>query len=151
MATQHNRTPRVSQQLDELSCDLMGEALDRLADNESVNVLLAVADALGNVLSFEFSDDGEEACLTGARDKVRALKRTKGADDLELGAPVMYALCYEGAVADDGGQYSDALIMEFGEKGQQAYSAFSLFEGRGEGDDFTWTDPAPAGEVESLL
>ncbi len=151
MATKHNRIQRVSPQLDELSCDLMGEALDRLAEGDDVNVLLAVADAAGNVVNFEFSDDGEEACLAGARDKVRALKRSRGEESLELGAPTMYAICYEGAVADKDGQYDDALIMEFGEKGQQAYSAFSFFEGRGAGEDFGWTDPAPAGEVESLL
>lgn len=142
---------RVSAALDELSCDLMGAALDRLAEGEAVNVLLVVGDAQGNACDFEFSDDGEEACLIGARDKVRALARSKGDASLGLGAPRYYALCYEGAVDNGAGSYADALIMEFGEKGCPAFSAYSLFEGRGMGEDFAWSDPAPAGEVESLL
>lgn len=141
----------ISQQLDDLSCELMAEALDRLAEGTDVNVLLVVGDAAGNAISFELANDGEEACLTGAYDKVRALARTHGDAKMGLGDPRYYALCYEGAVALQEGEYSDALIMEFGEKGRQAFSAYSLFEGRGLGDGFAWTDPAPAGEVESLL
>lgn len=151
MAKGDRRMGGVSPELDALSCDLMGEALDRLAEGYAVNVLLVVGDAQGNVGTYEFADDGEEACLLGARDKVRALKRAKGDSAFGLGMPSMYALCYEGAVADEEGNYADALITEFGEKGQPAYSAFSLFEGRGCGDDFAWTDPAAAGEVEELL
>lgn len=148
---QDKRRQTISPALDELSCSLMGEALDRLAEGVDVNVLLAVGDAQDCCADFEFADDGEEACLAGARDKVRALKRTKGDASIDLGAPRYYAICYEGAIADDGGSFLDALIMEFGEKGTQAYSAYSLFTGRGTGDAFQWTDPAPAGEVENLL
>ena len=151
MANQNNGQQRISRALDELSCNLMGAALDRIAYGTDVNVLLVVGDAAGNVANFEFSDDGEEACLQGARDKVRALARSKGDASVSLAAPRYYALCYEGAVADGSGTFADALIMEFGEKGHTAYSAYSLFEGRGQGDDFAWTDPAPAGEVEALL
>lgn len=142
---------RISVELDELSCELMGEALDRLAEGADVNVLLVVGDADGCAASYEFADDGEEACLAGARDKVRSLARSKGDAAAGLGVPRYYALCYEGAVADADGSYADALIMEFGEKGQPAYSAFSLFEGRGMGDGFCWSEPAPAGEVDALL
>lgn len=141
----------VSPELDELSCALMGEALDRLAEGADVNVLLAVGDAAGCAASYEFADDGEEACLAGARDKVRALARAKGDAAAGLGAPRYYALCYEGAVADDDGSFADAVIMEFGERGRQAFSAYSLFEGRGAGEGFAWSDPAPAGEVDALL
>lgn len=151
MAEHKEREPRISPQLDDLSCDLMGEALDRLAEGHAVNVLLALGDAKGNVGSYEFSDDGEEACLVGAREKVKAVKRSGGDDSFGLATPCMYAICYEGAVADDADDYADALIMEFGEKGRPAYSAFSYFAGRGSGDDFAWSDPAPAGEVENLL
>lgn len=151
MAKDRDNNQRISSQLDELSCDLMGAALDRLADGQSVNVLLVVADKDLNTADFEFADDGEEACLLGAYDKVRSLKRTKGDAAMGLGAPRYYAICYEGAVEDAEGGYADALIMEFGEHGTQAYSAYSLFDGRGEGDGFGWTDPAPAGEVENLL
>ena len=142
---------RVSAELDELSCDLMGEALDLLAEGEDVNVLLAVGDAAGNACSLVFADDGEEACLVGARDKVRALVRSKGDTSLGIGAPRYYAICYEGAIANEDGSYVDALITEFGEKGHPAFSAFSLFENRGGGEGFRWSEPEPAGEVESLL
>lgn len=142
---------QVSAELDELSCDLMGEALDLLAEGEDVNVLLAVGDAAGNAGSLVFADDGAEACLVGARDKVRALVRAKGDASLGIGAPQYYAICYEGAVAGEDGSYADALIMEFGEKGHPAFSAYSLFENRGGGESFRWSDPAPAGEVDSLL
>lgn len=151
MAAKRSGDYTVSAELDELSCELMGQALDLLADGQDVNVLLAVEDAAGNIASFEFTDDGEAACLTGAYDKVRALARSKGDASCGLGAPRYYALCYEGAIADEEGAFANALIMEFGEKGEPAFSAYSLFEGRGAGDEFSWTDPAPAGEVEPLL
>ena len=151
MTERRSNSGRISPELDELSCDLMGVALDRLADGEEVNALLVVADAQGNAVDFEFADDSLEACLTGARGKVHALVRGKGDASLGLGKPHYYALCYEGAIADEDGHYADALIMEFGEHGRQAYSAYSLFEGRGAGEDFAWTDPAPAGEVDNLL
>ena len=151
MAARKDRGPRISQQLDDLSCDLLAEALDRLAEGADVNVLLVVADARESAASYEFADDGSEACLTGAREKVRAIRRAGGDDAYDVGAPQCYALCYEGAVADEAGEYVDALIMEFGERGRRAYSAYSLFEGRGRGEGFVWSDPAPAGEVEPLL
>ena len=141
----------VSAELDELSCALMGEALDRLAEGADVHVLLAVGDAAGCAASYEFADDGEEACLAGARDKVRALVRARGDAAAGLGSPRFYAICYEGAVADDDGSFADAVIMEFGEAGCPAFSAYSLYEGRGQGERFAWTDPAPAGEVDALL
>lgn len=62
-----------------------------------------------------------------------------------------YALVYEGAIEDDDGSYADAAILEFGERGYHSYSAFSLVDGKGSGDGFTWTDPAPAGELPPLL
>ncbi len=130
----------VSPQLDELSSTLMGNALDMLAEGEDVNVLLVIQDAHGEISSFAFADDGAEALLEGARNKVRHAPHAK-----------RYALTYEGAVEMDDGTYADALILEFGEKGSLSFSAFSLFEGRGKGDDFRWTDPAPAGEEEPLL
>ena len=132
----------VSRELDELSCDLLASALDRLAAGDDVNVLLAVQNAQGSVTPYEFTDDGAEACLEGARDQVR-----------DLGSAIVrYALAYEASVdADGSGEYHEALILEFGERGWPAYSAFSLYEGKGTGERFMWTDPAPAGEVEALL
>ena len=142
----------ISPELDELSCELLGEALDLLAVGENVNVLLVVQDAAGAVAPFEFADDGAEECLEGAYAKVKELASAKGDPKAGLGKPIRYAICYEGAVADDeSGCFLDAVILEFGEKGTPTFSAFSLYEGKGAGDAFAWTDPAPAGEVPSLL
>ena len=134
----------VSPELDDLSSTLMGQAFDVLAEGVELNVILAVEDAAGNVASYTFADDGPEECLEGARKKVRDLARSCGDAAAKLGAPVRYALAYEGAVADERGAYQDAVLLEF-------FSAFSLVDGKGEGDNFAWTDPAPAGEVENLL
>ena len=130
----------ISPKLDELSCDLLGQALDALAEGVEIPVLVSVDLDKGKVETKAFSDDGENECLDGARQYVRGLRGC-----------VRYAICYEGAVADDDGTYCDALLLEFGEKGYRSYSAYSLFEGRGAGEDFRWSDPAPAGELEPLL
>ena len=140
MAQEQDRREGVSPQTDELASTLMGVALDLLAAGEPFEVLLAVEDASGVVQSYEFEDDGPEACLDGARDRVRTSE-----------SAVRYALAYEGAVEVEPGSYADAVLLEFGERGYRAYSAYSLFEGRGAGDAFTWSDPAPAGEMEPLL
>lgn len=130
----------VSPQLDELTSTLVGDALDMLAEGEDLNVLLVMQSDDGEVSSFEFADDSPERLLQAAYDRVR---RSRDA--------TYYALAYEGAVEDDEGTYADALILEFGERGKPSFSAYSLFEGRGAGDGFAWTEPAPAGEVEPLL
>lgn len=142
--------PNITPELDELSSDLMGAALDLLAEGEPVNVLLSVQDEVGTVSNLVFADDGEEECLIAAKDRVRELV-AKGGDGKELKTPVRYAICYEGAIADETGAYYDAVLLEFGERGYTSWSAYSLIEGRGEGDDFRWTEPAPAGEVEALI
>ena len=130
----------VSPQLDELSSTLMGDALDLLADGKDVNVLLVIQDKDNAVTSLQLSDDGPEALLQGARDKIRRSRHA-----------VRYALTYEAAIQMDNGTFAPALILEFGERGRASFSAYSLFEGRGEGEGFRWTDPAPAGEEEPLL
>ena len=140
MGRAENLREGVSPETDELASTLMGDALDLLAAGEAFEVLLAAQDSSGEVLSFEFVDDGPEACLEGARAKVR-----------ELEGAVRYALAYEGAIEDEDGSFADAVILEFGERGYRSYSAFSLIDGKGAGDGFTWTDPAPAGELPPLL
>lgn len=146
-----DRKDGVSPALDLLSSELMGDAFDRLAEGSDVNVLLVVQDSAGTVASYEFAEDGIEECLSGAHEKLPLLVRQGGEPDVGLKAPVRYAIVYEGAVADEQGSYQDALLLEFGEMGYKSYSAYSLVEGRGMQDDFRWTDPAPAGELESLL
>lgn len=149
--TPNNRKDGVSSELDELSSTLMGDALDLLAEGEEVDVLLVVEDVHGSVASYAFSEDGPQACLDAARDRVRHLKRYRGDQDVRLAEPVRYALAYEGAIADETGAYRDALLLEFGECGYKSYSAYALFKGKGQGDGFVWSDPAPAGELECLL
>ena len=140
MAERDDLRDGVSPETDELASELMGSAFDLLAAGEPFEVLLVVEGAEGVVSSYEFEDDGPEACLEGARNRVSTL------DDA-----VRYAIAYEGAVEDEDGSYADALLLEFGERGYRAYSAYSLIDGKGTGDGFTWTDPAPAGEMEPLL
>lgn len=151
MAENRARREGVSPETDELGSALMGDALDLLAAGESVEVLLVVQDEKGTVASYEFADDGPEACLEGARDRVRELAVCHGSANEGLVDPVRYAIVYEGAVEMEADTYADALLLEFGERGYASYSAYSLVEGKGEGDGFTWTDPAPAGEMEPLL
>lgn len=141
----------ISPELDELSSTLMGDAFDLLADGQDLNVLLVVEDKQGNVASYEFSDDGSAALLEGARQRVRDLAKSHGDEAANLGAPIRYALAYEGAVADEDSVFRDAVLLEFGEKGRTSYSAYSLFEGKGAGEDFRWTEPAAAGEETPLL
>ena len=149
MSDRAERKDGVSPELDELSSTLVGEALDVLAEGDDLDVLLVVQDQDGTVASYAFAEDGIEACLNGAHEKVISLGGE--GDTTGMGPVVRYALAYEGAVADGTGAYRDALMLEFGERGYKSYSAFSLFEGRGMGDRFTWSDPAPAGEVKPLL
>lgn len=141
----------VSERLDALAAELLADGLDRVAEGTAVNVLLAVEDGAGSVASYEFADDGPEQCLEAGRACVRRLAREGGDGEAGIERPVRYALCYEGAVADEGGAFRDALILEFGEKGYHSYSGYSLFQGRGTGDGLAWTDPAPAGELDPLL
>ena len=138
-------------ELDKLSCDLMGQAFDLLAEGKDVEPMLAVQDAAGHTASYEFVDDGIEACIEGAHDKVGELVSAGGDPKADLATPVRYAIVYEGAIEDEDGAYEDAVLLEFGEEGYEAYSAYSLFKGRGEHEKFAWTDPAPAGELEPLI
>lgn len=181
----------ISEELDELSCELMGEALDKLAAGEMLVAVAAAMDEQGIRTTCAFEDDSPEQCLLAAREWVadgakgnaaarggkaagggkssRGAKDDAGAEgsggvgvsgrrgsssaaDASMGKPSYYAIAYAGAIADEEGGFVDALILEFGEKGSDvAYSAYSLVEGVGAGDDFRYTDPAPAGEMPCLL
>ena len=146
-----DRRDGISPELDELSSELMGDAFDILADGGELNVRVVVEDEARNVASYEFTDDGPEALLDGAHRRIVALVKQAGDAEQGLGNPLRYALVYEGAIADAEGAYQDALILEFGEKNYRSFSAYSLVDGRGEGEGFRWTEPAPAGELEPLL
>ena len=99
-------------------------------------------------LSSELMGDAFDILADGGELNVRLVVEDAGQG---LGNPLRYALVYEGAIADAEGAYQDALILEFGEKNYRSFSAYSLVDGKGEGEGFTWTEPAPAGELEPLL
>ena len=157
--TPRNDSPRrgegpssVSPELDELSCALLGEALDALAAGMELSSVVAVEDSDRTATSRAFENDGPEACLLAARDYVRKLARDGGEAESGMGSPVRYAIVYDGDVADERGAYAPALILEFGEKGSStAYSAFVLYDGVGAGEGFSWSDPEAAGEEDLLL
>lgn len=141
----------ISPELDELSSELMGDAFDLLADGRQVNVLVVIEDQRGHVASYEFADDGPEETIRAARDHVVSIGRVGGDSKAGLRQPVRYAIAYLGMVADEHGAYHDAVLLEFGERGRNSYSAYSFFKGRGKRERFRWSEPAPAGEMDALL
>lgn len=149
--SQYDQSSVVSEELDALSCDLLGSALDALAAGVEICVITSVEDVAGTRVTNSFSEDGIEACLDEAHNYIAALTSEKAVRPDKLGSPVRYAMVYEGAVDLGNDGYKDALILEFAEKGQRAFSAYVLWQGFGAGEAFQWCDPEPAGEVDSLL
>lgn len=147
----NNRRDGISAETDKLSSELFGDALDLLALGEEIGVLLVIEDDQGNIASYELADDGPEALIDEAYTRIKEINHHGGDKEAGLGMPIRYAIAYEGAIAADDDSYQDALLLEFGEKGYKSYSAYSYVKGRGKGNDFQWTEPAPAGEVEPLL
>ena len=120
---QENQPGYVSPELDRMSCDMMGEFLDALAEGDVPGVVACVEDAAGN-----------------------------GSPEDGVGPAVRYAILYLGCIQEMDGAYNDAMITVFGEKGSaSAYSAFTLVKGMGQGENFMWSDPEPAGEEQLLL
>ncbi|WP_028263584.1 hypothetical protein [Atopobium fossor] len=149
--SQNNQPVEVSEELDALSCELLGSALDALAAGVEVPVIVSVEDAAGTRVTNSFSEDGIETCINEAHSYIASLVAGKTGRPDNLGVPVRYAIVYEGAVDLENNGYEDALILEFAEKDQQAFSAYVLWQGFGAGEAFQWCDPEPAGEVDSLL
>ena len=133
----------ISQELDNLSCDLLESALDSLAAGEPVLALVACEDKDGERDLRSFEEDSPAACITAARDYIRTAGKT---------GACRYALVYDGDVEAEDGAFLPALILEFGERGSRvAYSGFVLYKGFGTGDNFAWADAQPAGECELLV
>ena len=141
----------ISPELDELVSELVGASLDMLADEGEMPVFLVIEDVSKTLASYEIEDDGLEECIEGARELVADKGRAGGDSEQNLKTPVRYGIAYEGAVEDESGAFVDALIVEFGERGWRSYSLYSLVEGKGTGEGFAWSEPAPAGELEPLL
>lgn len=134
---------KISQLLDSLTCELIGLCLDTLADGGQLWPTVAYA-AKGGGLSFlTFDDDAQEKCLQEAHRAVKQLGREAEA----------YAIAYDGFVQlGKGPATSDALLVEFGERGMRcAYSAYVCYRKGATPEEFEATEPMPAGEEKLLL
>lgn len=145
----------VSPELDEMVCDLIGFMLDELAEGRDPGVLACAEDAGSGRIEAAFTEDGEEACLEAAQAFVH--DNARGNRDEGLGAIERYAIAYAGAVRLEN-CYQDAVLVSFYERGlldeegaPTGYSAYVLFEGAGNEEQFAWSDPQPAGEEPSLI
>ena len=129
----------ISAELDEMTCDLIGAAVDILEAGDEVPVMVAL-DSEPDVLTFE--DDAVDGCYRAACDYVHtAGKKCK-----------RYALLYEGVVQEsESDEGSEALLVEFAERGMEcAWSGYILYRRTPDGFVET-TDPLPAGEEELLF
>ncbi len=149
MSNQQQNRGSVSPELDEMVCDLIGFMLDELAEGRDPGVAVCVEDAAQGRAEAVFTDDGEEACLEAARDFI--VKRRRGSASEDLGEIDRYAYACTGAVQLEGA-YQDAVLVSFYERALPVgYSAYVAFDNAGAGDDFVWSDPAPAGEEQPLI
>lgn len=140
----------VSSELDAMVGDLLGSLLDALADGDNPGVLLAAEDVAANRYEAAFDEDGIEVCLRAAQQFVS--QHASGIAGDGVGPIERYALAYLGAIEDEDGTYLDAVLASFYERGQESgYSAYLLVDGIGQGDDFSWAEPAPAGAEEPLI
>ena len=149
MAQDMQDAGNVSAELDAMVCDLIGAFLDDLAAGENPGVVVAIEDAASNRYLAALDEDGEEACLEAATNFISEHKM--GLKDEGLGRIARYAIGYTGCVDIDG-CYEDAIMVSFFECGMDvAYSAYVLFSHAGEGENFMWSDPEPAGEETPLI
>ena len=147
----------ISEQMDQLACDLIDYSLDLLGKNGSLTPTIAVEDVAGKRVLLSFDNEEVEECLEDAHAMIREAaqgdKPIKGLSAGDEGRPQRYALAYDGAIREDGaGAYKSALIVEYGEQGMSSgYSAYLLYKHAGRPQKFVWTEPAAAGEVELLV
>ena len=144
MATnqQNQKESPISQELDQLTCDAIGMALDQLAEGEGVWPTLMLLHNDNGREYFVFEDDGLDMCLTEAHDAVKEL----GKDSY------CYALFYDGFFEAEGKLIDNALIVEFGQRGSTtAYSAVIPYGNPGMGEQFWYDEPLPGGEEKLLF
>ncbi len=141
--TDHNdgQSP-ISEELDALTCDAIGMALDNLADGDGIWPTLVLLHEDGDREFFVFEDDGLDICLTQARESVK-----------ELGQGCScYALFYDGFFEQGDSLTDNALVVEFGERGAGcAYSAVVPYGNAGMGEQFWYDEPMPGGEEKLLF
>jgi hypothetical protein len=136
-------TPRnqVDEQLDMLTCELISECLDKLAEGCDQLVVATVLDGKSVRDTVAFDEDSVVECLEAAREWVARNKKAQH-----------YAIAYLGTVEDEEDGLLPALLTEFGSRNNASdWSGYTLVDGIGQGDDFRWADPAPAGELEPLF
>ena len=124
---------QVSEELDALTCDLIGEAINILEMEGSLPVLL-LTDAEEDLFAFE--EDDPDGCYRAACQQVQ-----------DLGSSCnRYAIAYEGVVqGDEASSGSPAIVFEFAERGTgEAWSGFLLFHTTEDGA-LEVSDPQPAG------
>lgn len=139
----------VSPELDTMVCDLLDDFLNALADGDDPGVLLAVEDAHANRYQATFTEDGPQACIEGAEHFVQS--NVDGVQSDHVGPIDRYAIAYAGAVELEEG-FEDAIIVTFYQRGLAcAYSAYLLYANAGQGENFMWSDPEPAGEEPALI
>lgn len=139
----------VSPELDEMVGRLLDNMLGALAAGEDPGVAIVIEDASAHAYEALFCDDGAEQCLEAATAFVA--EHTGGIPDENVARVERYAIAYAGCVQLDG-VYEDAVLVSFCERSMPCgYSAFVAFRGMGQGDDFMWSDPEPAGEEPSLF
>lgn len=140
MAEKNEEQSPISKELDDLACDAIGMALDKLADGEGIWPTLFLLHNDGSREFFVFEDDGLDVCLVQARASVHEYgKKSK-----------CYALYYDGFFEQGDELTDNALVAEFGERGAStAYSAVIAYGNPGS-EDFWYDEPLPGGE-EPLL
>lgn len=143
-------TGAVSPELDAMVCDVIGYMLDELAEGRDPGVLACAEDAGQGRIEAAFAEDGMDACLEAAQVFIK--ENARGNRDEGLGRIERYAVAYAGAVRLES-CYQDAVLVSFYERGLTdeegapvGYSAYVAYENAGAGDEFVWSDPAPAGE-----
>lgn len=151
MAEELNNAPadEVSAELDAMVCDLIDDFLNALAEGEELGVVLIAEDKNGNRYQASFTEDGEEECLEGAQHFVET--NAGGIQSDHVGPIDRYAIAYSGGVELDC-EFQDAVIVSFYQRGMSCgYSAYVLYTNAGQGENFMWSDPEPAGEEPALI
>ncbi len=132
--------PPISDTLDELSCNLLAQALDMLEEDESLPVLLATDCEEGYLV---FDGDTPDNCYQQACTSVTDSGEACSA----------YALVYDGFVtADDADAGAPALIVEFAERGMDnAWSGYLPYRRDADDHIIAEGDPQPSGAEELLF
>lgn len=129
----------ISAELDAMTCDLIGEAIDTLEASDKLPVLL-MTDACDDLFAFE--DDDPDGCYRAACQQVQ-----------DFGSQCnKYAIAYEGVVQEDESASGDpAIIFEFAERqAQEAWSGFVLYRRTKKGG-IEVSDPQPGGAEAPLF